>query len=522
MKLHSFQKTSFQKSELMRSYNAVRSLVLLGALAGGSACDKEEVVGPVNTAATDSLTTLLGLPGWTTFSTFLGGSGQDQVRDVATDGLGNMYVVGGTGSANFPTTAGAFDRSFNGNYDAFIAKFTPTGQLLFSTFLGGPAYDRAYAVELDPQGYIVVAGRSGGGLPATGGHFNSTFKGGVPVGGYGPQDGFVCKLTPNAGSVVFCGYIGTGDEHITRDVAVDAAGNIYAPYLADSTGIPASWTVGGYVPSYPGGSTNLIVKIAPDGNRVLAGTWFGGSGLEYGNPSLRWFNGKVYLLSRTTSPDLPTPGGFDHNLGGAWDDYLAVFTDNLNALSFATYVGGSGSEDIETHNLAVDAGGNAFIAASTASTTLPGTNGRFQPVNAGRADAFVMKISPTGTLVGTSFYGGIEGDQFQGVAVDASGRVFMATISQSRNAPMTATPLGLMKNGSAGLVVMSANLDSLLFGEFLGGSQSDEARAIAVAPGGTVVLGGMTQSQNWYLQSSYQGGFGGGTLDGIVFRFTGF
>ena len=69
---------------------------------------------------------------------------------------------------------------------------------------------------------------------------------------------------------------------------------------------------------------------------------------------------------------------------------------------------------------------------------------------------------------------------------------------------------------------MSPNLDSLLFAEFLGGLLSDESRALAAGSGGVVVLGGMTQSSNWYVKSSYQGGLGGGTLDGILFRFTGF
>jgi hypothetical protein len=499
-----------------------RGLILLAVIAG-SGCQGDDVAGPVTPTRTDAVAAqLLGLPGIATFSTYLGGKGQDQVRDVALDAAGNMYVVGGTMSSNFPTTAGAFDRSYNGNFDIFVAKFSPTGSLLFSTFLGGPHYDRAYAVELDPSGNIIIGGRSGGGLPGTAGKFNPTFKGGKLAGVYGPQDGFVCKLNPTASAVIFCGYIGTLDEHITRDVAVDSAGNIYATYLADQAGISASWTAGGYIPTFPGSSTNLIVKIAPDGGSILAGTWFGGSGEEGGNPSLRWFNGNVYFAGHTASADLPTPGGFDQSLGGTWDDFLAVFTDNLQSLVFATYVGGSNVEDVETHNLAIDAGGNAFIASNTASTDLPGTAGKFQATNSGGNDAFVMKISPTGALLASSYYGGTLGDQFQGVAVDNTGRVFLSTISQSLVLPTTAGTLGMLKNGSAGLVVMSPDLDSLLFAEFLGGSLSDEARNIAVGAGGIVVMGGMTQSSNWYLASSYQSGFGGGTMDGILMRFTGF
>lgn len=503
-------------------HEAACGLILLVALAGWG-CENEDVAGPAKPASRDSVNFLLqGLPAQLTFSTYLGGTKQDQIRDIAMDAAGNMYAVGGTQSSNFPTTPGAFDRTQNGNYDAFVSKFSPSGQLLYSTFIGGPGYDRAYAVELDAAGNIIIAGRSGGGLPGTAGKFNPTFKGGVLAGGYGPEDGFVCKLNPTASAVIFCGYIGTMDEHIVRDVAVDPAGNIYATYLADLPGIAASWTTGGYMPKYPGSSTSLIVKISPDGSRVLAGTWIGGSGLEYGNNSLRWSNGKVYFITRTTSPNMPTPGGFDHTLTGAWDIFLAAFTDNLKSLVYGTYVGGSATEDIETHNLAIDASGNAFIAATTVSTDMPGTAGHFQPQIGGGSDAFVMKISPTGSLVATTYYGGIGEDVFQGVALDAAGRVYLATISQSLVMPATAAPLGMLKDGSAGLVVMSNNLDSLLFAQFVGGTLSDEARAVAVGPGGVVALGGMTESSNWYLRSPFQGGFGGGTLDAILLRYSGF
>jgi hypothetical protein len=506
----------------MRTHGRIRGLLVLAALGCGIGCGKEGVEGPEQFAMPDSLVNVIGLPGYCAFSTFFGGIDQDQIRDVAIDAAGNVIVVGGTRSTNFPTTPGAFDRTPNGNYDAFVARFSASGQLQFSTLIGGPGYDRAYAVELDPQGYIIIAGRTGGGLPATAGSFDPTFVGGVSVGGYGPQDGFVCKLRPAADGVIFCGYIGTGDEHIARDVAVDPAGNIYAPYLADSTGIPGSWTTGGYMAAYPGSSTNLVLKIAPDGKKILGGTWFGGSGEEYGDPSLRWAQNRVYLLSRTTSTNLPTPGGFDHSLNGAWDIYLAVFSDDLKSLSFATYAGGSATEDIETHNLAVDASGNAFIAASTGSTDLPGTTGHFQAFSGGNRDAFLMRVGPTGALLGTTYYGGRSEDQFQGVAVDGKGRVFMSSIVKASLPTITLAPLGTVKLGTAGLVAMSNNLDTLLFAQFTGGSQSDEARTVATGPGGAVVLAGMTQSTNWYTKSPFQGGFGGGSLDGILMRYTGF
>jgi hypothetical protein len=87
------------------------------------------------------------------FSTYIGGSRQDSIRDVATDREGNIYITGGTESSDFPTTPGAYDTTFNGWHNVFVTKFHPEGNLLWSTFLGGPNYDRAYAIEVDRLDY---------------------------------------------------------------------------------------------------------------------------------------------------------------------------------------------------------------------------------------------------------------------------------------------------------------------------------------------------------------------------------
>jgi hypothetical protein len=131
------------------------------------------------------------------YSTFLGGGGIDEGYGVAIDGAGRAYVVGVTDSRSFPTTAGAFDRSFSGgDLDAFVTKLNAAGSALaYSTFLGGSLDDEGYGVAIDGAGRAYVVGVTDSrSFPTTAGAFDRSFSG-------GEVDAFVTKLDLIAGPV---------------------------------------------------------------------------------------------------------------------------------------------------------------------------------------------------------------------------------------------------------------------------------------------------------------------------------
>ena len=145
------------------------------------------------------------------FSTYVGGERWEHARDICTDSDGNIYVVGGTASCDFPTSPGAYDRTFDvagkqigpaGLCDAFVMKFSPDGKLIWSTLLGGPNYDRAYAVEIDRKGDVYVAGRAGQGFPVSEGAFQKEYGGSRYNGFYGSENGFVAKLSPDGNKLM--------------------------------------------------------------------------------------------------------------------------------------------------------------------------------------------------------------------------------------------------------------------------------------------------------------------------------
>ena len=93
------------------------------------------------------------------YSTYLGGSDYDFGHGIALDGAGSAYLTGYTGSANFPTTAGAFDTTYNGDDDAFVTKLDASGAALgYSTFLGGGSTDGGLGIALDGAGSAYLTG----------------------------------------------------------------------------------------------------------------------------------------------------------------------------------------------------------------------------------------------------------------------------------------------------------------------------------------------------------------------------
>jgi len=166
------------------------------------------------------------------FFTYFGGSNWEHARDIAVDRRGNMYVVGGASSADFPTTPGAYTRTIRtggsqdfGPCDVFVTKFAPDGHLLWSTLIGGPHYDRGYGVEMDDQGFVYVAGRAGPGFPVKNA-FQPDFNG-VDNGSYGMQNAFVLKLAPDGSDLVWASYVDVST--LCRDIAIDPNGDVYVP-----------------------------------------------------------------------------------------------------------------------------------------------------------------------------------------------------------------------------------------------------------------------------------------------------
>lgn len=153
------------------------------------------------------------------WSTYLGGSGDDAAYNIALNSTNEAYVVGGTASSNFPTTAGTIQPTYSGNIDGFLVHLSQTGKLLQSTFLGTAGYDQAYFVQTDKYNLVYVCGQTSGNYPITKGVYSNANSG-----------QFIHGLTGNLGKTLFSTEFGSGRG--VPDIApsaflVDRCLNIY-------------------------------------------------------------------------------------------------------------------------------------------------------------------------------------------------------------------------------------------------------------------------------------------------------
>ncbi|MFQ5698651.1 MAG: SBBP repeat-containing protein [Myxococcota bacterium] len=445
------------------------------------------------------------------FSSPLGGSGYDSVRGLAHDRDGNLYVTGGTSSRDFPVTKGAWIQSYQGGpVDGYVAKIDPAGLLVWATYLGGPSYDRAYAIEVDAEGRVWVAGRAGEGFPTTPGAFQPEFQGGPRHGPYPPEDGFVLALRPDGSGPVFSSYFGARDdpEHIIRDIALAPGGGVYLAASSDGGDYPP-----GVREAFPpgarpaGGSDGVIARVAPDGSQLLWARYLGGSGDEMGQPALRVdARGDVFYMTVTESADMPTTeGAWDRHLDGRNDFHLSKL-DDQGQLLFGTYLGGSGEEMIETHTLALDPAGNPVLTGSTLSQDYPTTEGALQRRFGGAGgrgqgrrtnypgDTPITRLSADGSrLLASTLLGGRYGEAGEGIAVDDAGRIYVVGATFSDDFPITPGALQSRLGGRANAyaAVLSADLSRLEYSTFVGGETLVAGRALTLTGPTTFVLGGL-------------------------------
>ncbi|MGA2879499.1 MAG: SBBP repeat-containing protein [Bryobacteraceae bacterium] len=231
-------------------------------------------------------------------------------------------------------------------------------------------------------------------------------------------------------------------------------------------------------------------------------------------------NGLIYIAGNTSSTDLPLVGSsLQTTEGGGQDLFFAVVNPALPASSqvlYVTYIGGESDEDFG--GMMVGPKGDVYMTGSTLSANFPLANAAQTAIGgtSGLADAFVLWLSPTQTLVYSTFFGGSGTDKGTAIAVDTSGNLWVDGNTQSTDLPNSGGFQGSLI-GTQNMFIAAFNpalsgTATKIYSIYIGGTHWDEAYGIATAPDGTVWLAGGTYSPDiWIAGNAYQATFGGGS-----------
>jgi hypothetical protein len=302
------------------------------------------------------------------YSTFLGGNGDDDARSIATDSTGSVYVTGSTTSTDFPAVSAIQPAAGNpaaDTSDAFVMKLNAAGTaLLYSTYLGGADDDASNNIAVDAAGNAIIAGWTASlSFPTTAGAISSIC--GVTT--YGScLDGFVAKLNPAGSALVYSTYLGGSGDDQARGLAVDSAGNAYITGTTASTNFPI--TAGALSADTTSGG--FVTKLSPAGSLVYSTYLRAGSGATEPDGIAVDSAGNAYVAGTTASTAATGTDVFVTKLNPAGT--ASLFTQFL-----------SGSKDDASTAVAVDASGNVYVTGKTFSVNLPTTSGVVQPASGG-------------------------------------------------------------------------------------------------------------------------------------------
>jgi len=477
------------------------------------------------------------------YSTYLGASGFDAVRGIAVDLEGNIYVTGYTNSPDFPAVNGAQSALAAGTcgsgedvyscFDAFIAKFDPTGQeLLYATYFGGSGEDYASGIGVDGVGNAYIAGYTNSlDLPSLNAA-QAAHGGGTCGAGEDPKpcfDAFVAKLNATGSELLYSTYLGGSGDDFAQGIAVDAVGNAVVTGLTTSTDFPTQRALR---PDFAGGAYEAFVtKLDTRGAEMAFSTYLGGSGDDFGTHTAVDISGDIYLTGYTNSVDFPVARVLQSSFSGGtcgalastfpcFDGYVGKLTADGSKLEYLTYLGGTGGD--YAYGIAVDGEDSAYVAGMTTSRDFPTTFDAFKATGGGdNTDAFVAKLDPSGSwLVYSTYLGGTGAESASGVAVDSVGRAFVTGYTYGAGLPL----VNPVQGASGGfydvfLAALNEGGTGLEFSTYLGGTGHEKGRGLALDRLGNGYVGGETFSSDFPTAGALQAAYGGGAFDGFMARF---
>ncbi len=363
--------------------------------------------------------------------TYVGGGGADwDHQDIVVGPNGDVYMTGYTTSPDFPATTG----SYSGNRDAFVARLSPDlTSMVACTFLGGSEKDQGNHLQIDASGNVYLIGTTTSeDFPTTAGAYEEEYQGDR---GYFGGDAFVAKFSPDLSTLMASTLLGGSGDDEGNGLILSSDGYLYASGMTGSTDFP---TVLAYDPYYNGGYGNnssdvYLTKLDSNLQTVVASTFLGGNGNDFGGYISTDSDGNLFITGVTPSTNFPTtPGAYDRYFSYSIGDvFISKFDPSLANLLASTYLGGNDTD--MGYDLLIDDSGNVYVTGHMSSTNFPTTPDAYDTsynapcsYNEDCADVAIAKLNGDLTeLLASTYIGGNSWDSGTDLWMGDDGRIWV-------------------------------------------------------------------------------------------------
>ena len=451
------------------------------------------------------------------YSTFLGGAGNDSPSSVTVDSSGKIYVSGTTTSAStFSETSTKLGLE-GGTSDYFVAKIDPakTGlnSLVYLTFIGGSGDEEGGFLAVDANGNAAIAGTTtSSDFPVTDGTTRTA----------GTNDATITEINPAGAQLVFSTLFGGSGAEATQGpggIAMDTSGNVFVAMDTNSTDLTV--TTGAFQTAYGGGiSDGFLAIFQPGTTPTLKYCTYLGLDAQASVTGIAVdASGNAFLAGFTSNPGgtLITTNGFQTTYGGdPFDGFvIEIMPTGSGAadLSYATFLGGGSSDKALAIAVGTNLPATAYVTGSTQSSNFP-TNGSITALQTslkGTTNAFLSVITQNATtgltsLAYSSYLGGSETDTGQGVFFAAVNQIYLAGTATSWDFPWQDNFQPFNGDSDAFVTMLdptSAGGASLLYSTPLGGTApvgvtaGTNGSAIAADASGNVYIAGATTTADF-------------------------
>lgn len=445
-------------------------------------------------------------------SSFLGGSGTEEIETIKVISDGSVILGGSTSSMNFPVTPGSYDSSHNDTTDIFIARMSKDlKDLEACTFIGGEGRDVLEDLKVYGNGNIYIGGSTRSvDYPTSINAYDRSYNNPGATVAY--KDMVVSALSPGLDQLLHSTFLGTTTDDYCTAIDFDSSGDLCLIGFAGR--IPS---VG---PQFNANTSGCVfAKFNSTLSILIATNSVSGNNFIWPDDIVVDGNDNIFLCAHTRATNFPaTIGSYATNNSGSQDAVLFKVNNAMSVMLAATYFGGD-REDLAT-KLMLDDNGNVYATGYTKSSDFPVSPGAYSTGNTSSfsSDIFITKLSSNlDSLLLSTLAGGGGSDESYDISMDSKGNVFI-TGTAGWGFPVFCD--SYQSNWSTiddGLIAsFDPSLSTLISSTYLSTSGDDVCLSLAINPGDTVYVGGFTSSPNFPVTMSFDTTYNGGNEDAFV------